>query len=233
MLAVITGASKGIGFAIAKTFIQQGFDLAICSRNQKEIEEAAAQLQQINSKACILAMACDLSRKKEVDLFAHKILDTFSAVEILINNTGRYLPGNLLDEPEFQLESLIETNLYSAYHLTRHLLPTMIVQKRGHIFNMSSVAALKAYPMGGSYSISKYALEGFSKNLRSEMMPYGIKVTTINPGATMSDSWKGSGISPERIMKADDIAAVIWSAYQLSPQAVVEEIVLRPLLGDL
>jgi NADP-dependent 3-hydroxy acid dehydrogenase YdfG len=109
----------------------------------------------------------------------------------------------------------------------------MITQKRGHIFNMSSVAALKAYPMGGSYSISKYALEGFSKNLRAEMMPYGIKVTTINPGATMSDSWKGSGISPERIMEADDIAAVIWNAYQLSPQAVVEEIVLRPLLGDL
>jgi short-subunit dehydrogenase len=97
---------------------------------------------------------------------------------------------------------------------------------------MSSVAALKAYPGGGAYSMSKFALEGFSKNLREELKGDLIKVTTVNPGATMSDSWKGSGIDESRIMRAQDIADMIYAVSGLSPQAVVEELVMRPQLGD-
>jgi NADP-dependent 3-hydroxy acid dehydrogenase YdfG len=174
-----------------------------------------------------------MSQKEDVLRFANSILETYASIDILVNNAGRFLPGDISNEADGLLETLIETNLYSAYHLTRALLPSMMNNKQGHIFNISSIAALKAYPQGGSYSISKYALEGFSKNLREEMKPYNIKVTTVNPGATMSDSWKGSGIDEDRIMKAEDIAAVVWSVYNLSPQAVVEEIVLRPQLGDL
>jgi short-subunit dehydrogenase len=103
----------------------------------------------------------------------------------------------------------------------------------GHIFNMCSVAGLKAYPGGGAYSVSKFALEGFTQNLRLELMTQGIKVTAIQAGATMSDSWAGSDIPAERMMRADDVATAIWSAYQLSPQSVVESILLRPQLGDL
>jgi NADP-dependent 3-hydroxy acid dehydrogenase YdfG len=98
---------------------------------------------------------------------------------------------------------------------------------------MSSIAALKAYPNGGAYSISKFALAGFSKNLREELKPHGIKVTTIYSGAVYTDSWKGSGVSEERIMEAADIAKVVYSAAHLTPQATIEEIVIRPQLGDL
>jgi len=129
-------------------------------------------------------------------------------------------------------------NLYSAYHLTRTLLPKMMHQQntsgsRGHIFNICSIASLKSYKNGGSYSISKFALAGFSKNLREEMKPYGIKVTAVYPGAVYTDSWAGSGIDPKRIMEASDIAEMIYASAQLSPQATVEDIVLRPQLGDL
>jgi len=124
-------------------------------------------------------------------------------------------------------------NLYSAYHLTRTLLPAMIARKAGHIFNMCSVASLKAYPNGGAYSISKFALAGFSANLREEMKAFGIKVTTVYPGAAYTDSWAGSGVDPQRIMEAGDIADMILAAARLSPQATVEEIILRPQLGDL
>jgi short-subunit dehydrogenase len=92
---------------------------------------------------------------------------------------------------------------------------------------------LNAYANGGAYSISKFALLGFSKNLREEMKPNGIKVTAVLPGATMSASWKGANIDPERIMVANDIATMVYAASQLSPQAVVEDIILRPQLGDL
>lgn len=232
-VAVITGASKGLGYAMAEKFVRENYHLAICARNKQEIKSAAAQLQEINPESCILAEVCDLSSKEELEHFAHQVKETFESIDVLINNAGRFIQGRLVDEPEGQLEVLLSTNLYSAYHLTRALLPVMMKKKSGHIFNISSVAGLKPYTLGGSYSISKFALQGFSENLRQELIPFGIKVTTVNPGATMSDSWKGSGITEDRIMKSSDIAEIIFASSQLSPQACVEDIVLRPLLGDL
>ena len=143
------------------------------------------------------------------------------------------MPGGVCDEPEGTLEKLIAVNLYSAYHLTRAILPKMIQARRGHIFNMCSIASLHAYKNGGSYSISKFALMGFSKNLREELKEYHIKVTAVYPGAVMTDSWSGFDNSDNRIMQADDVAKMILTASKLSPQAVVEDIILRPLLGDL
>ena len=143
------------------------------------------------------------------------------------------MPGSIYNEEEGVLEKMIEVNLYCAYHLTRALLPEMMKKKNGHIFNICSIAALKAYPNGGSYSISKYALMGFSKNLREEMKPYNIKVTTVYPGAVYTSSWKESGVDPKRIMETTDVADSIYTISKLSTQACVEDIVLRPQLGDL
>jgi short-subunit dehydrogenase len=109
----------------------------------------------------------------------------------------------------------------------------MLSQNKGHIFNMCSVASEKAYPNGGSYSISKFALLGFSKNLREELKPKGIKVTSILPGATWSDSWAGFEGPEERLMQARDVAEVVLAALRMSASAVMEDIVLRPQLGDL
>ena len=143
------------------------------------------------------------------------------------------MPGGVCDEPEGTLEKMIAVNLYSAYHLTRAFLPKMIAAKRGHIFNMCSIASLNAYKNGGSYSISKFALMGFSKNLREELKAHHIKVTAVYPGAVMTDSWSGFDNSDNRIMVADDVAKMILASSKLSPQAVVEDIILRPQLGDL
>ena len=152
---------------------------------------------------------------------------------MLVNNAGRYLPGSVYNEPEGTLQNMISTNLYSAYAVTRAVLPLMLPQKKGYIFNICSIAGMQAYANGGSYSISKFALIGFSKNLRLELMPHGIAVTTINPGATWSSAWAGVNLPKQRLMEATDIAAMIVACTTLSPQAVVEEITLRPLLGDL
>lgn len=233
MTIVITGATKGIGRAIAEKYATNGYDIAINARTEADLiafkKDFSTKYPAIN----VLTKVTDMSKKAEVIAFADYVKKHWTTIDVLVNNAGKFIPGNIVDEAEDALESMIDTNLYSAYHLTRALLPTMTAQGSGHIFNMCSIANLQAYPGGGSYSISKYALYGFSKNLRFELKDKGIKVTSVMPGATWSASWEGVDLPVSRLMQATDVAEAIWSACQMSPAAVVEDIVLRPQLGDL
>ena len=165
MHIVITGASRGIGFAIAETFAQNGFNLLLTSRNEINLYKAMEKLQARFSSVEIAAKAFDLSIKENAIAFAQWCLQK-AIPDVLVNNTGAFVPGNLSDETDGNLEEQMATNLYSAYNVTRGLLPAMMQKKSGHIFNICSIASLKAYPGGGSYSISKFALYGFSQNLR-------------------------------------------------------------------
>jgi short-subunit dehydrogenase len=229
--AVITGATQGIGKAVAELLLSEGFNVAICARSEDDLSQLKAAWQEQNPAALILAIAADFSKPDEVASFAIQVRQAFAHIDMLVNNAGIFQPGDIATEPRGQLENMMQVNLFSAYHLTRTLLPQM--QAGSHIFNMCSVASLKAYPNGGAYSITKYALLGFSENLREELKPIGIKVTAICPGATWSRSWSGSGVDRSRIMEADDVATMLWSAYKLSERADVETIVMRPLAGDL
>ena len=231
--AVITGATKGIGRAIAESLATEGYDVAVCSRHEADLKEMAADFAERFADVQLLTRVVDVSKKEEVLAFAQFIDTQWHRVDILVNNAGIFIPGAIHTEGEGDLEKMIETNLYSAYYLTRALLPLMMPLKKGYIFNMCSTASASAYTNGGSYSISKYALLGFSKNLRQELKTHGIKVTSIMPGATWSDSWAGFEAPEERLMQARDIAEAVVAALRMSASAVVEEIVLRPQLGDL
>ncbi|MBX2905764.1 MAG: SDR family oxidoreductase [Taibaiella sp.] len=230
--AVITGASQGIGYAITEKLLSEGYSVAICARTEAKLLAVAEDWRSKYPPSKVIAIAADLSSRDGVNSFAAEVLHSFPHIDVLVNNTGTFKPGTIASEPEGQLENMISTNLYSAYNLTRRLLPTM-QDRGGHIFNMCSVASLKAYPNGGAYSISKYALLGFSDNLREELREHSIKVTSVCPGAVWSPSWEGSGVAPERIMEATDVAAVLWNALSLSAQAVTETIIMRPIKGDL
>ena len=230
---IITGATKGIGRAIAEKFASEGFDLVVCSRNNDDLRAMKAAFKEQFPKVKLHTKKADLSKKKQVLAFAEFVKKTWDKFDVLMNNAGVFLPGEITKEADGTLESQIETNLYSAYHLTRAVLPLMLPQKSGHVFNMCSIASFMAYPNGGSYSISKFALLGFSKVLREELKTQGIKVTSIMPGATWSASWDGVDLPKERLAKAEDIAEVTWSAYVLSPSAVMEDVIVRPQLGDL
>jgi short-subunit dehydrogenase len=233
MNAIITGASKGLGKAIAHAFGALNYQLFVCSRGETALYAAVEELYLHHPNIKIKALPADLSTKEGCDAFAAFVLKNAATIDILVNNAGSFVPGSIYNEPEDQLTQMINTNLYSAYHLTRALVPKMIAQKSGHIFNMCSIASVSAYANGGSYSISKYALLGFGKNLREELKPFSIKVTNILPGAVYTDSWAGSGVDTNRIMEAEDISKLVVAASQLSAQACVEEIVIRPQLGDL
>jgi short-subunit dehydrogenase len=231
--AVVTGATQGIGKAIAEKLLQEGFSIAICARNAHDLETLEKKWNEQYPLASIVAYNADLTSKEDLVTFAATILAAFPVIDVLVNNAGTYFPGTIADEPDGYLEQLMAINLYSAYHLTRQLLPEMKARKAGHIFNICSIASLRAYANGGSYGITKYALLGFSENLREELKPDKIKVTAICPGATYSRSWEQSGVGPEDIMKASDVANMLWAAYHLSADADVETIVMRPLKGDL
>jgi short-subunit dehydrogenase len=232
---VITGASKGIGKAIAQAFAEdkQGNCLFLCARNKEVLHETAVNLQKRFPRAQIEFKVCDMSNENEVKEFANWVLSFQKPIHILVNNAGQFISGSVHNEPEGLLQKLMAINLYSAYQLTRLLLPHMMMNKKGHIFNLCSIASLNAYANGGAYSISKFAMMGFSKNLREEMKPYNIKVTTIYPGATATDSWNEDEVDFSKMLQAEDIAKIIYTCSELSTQAVPEEIVLRPLQGDI
>jgi short-subunit dehydrogenase len=231
--AIITGATQGIGKAIAERLLKEGFSIAICARNKEELYHIQQEWKQQYPTANIIAIPTDMGNKEAVSAFADTILKEFPTIDILVNNAGTFLPGALADEPDGHLETLMAVNLYSAYYMTRAILPYMKQQKKGHIFNMCSVASLQPYTNGGSYAITKYALSGFSENLREELKPYNIRVTALYPGATYSRSWEGSGVDAKRMIACDDIANILYASYVLSAQADVETIVIRPLQGDL
>ena len=232
MNAIITGASRGIGMEIAKIFALHGYNLYLTARNEAKLLDTVNELQVLFPNIQIDAKAFDLGKKQQAIHFGEWVSHTADTIDVLINNAGTFIPGNISDEPDGALETMLEVNLFSAYYVTRTVLPKMMAQKSGHIFTICSIAALHAYKNGGAYSISKFALLGMTKNLRLELMPHNIKVTAVIPGAVYTDSWKGF-VEPERIMQPEDIATLIYTASNLSMQATVEEIVIRPQAGDL
>ena len=233
MNAIITGASKGIGKAIAKMLASKGVNLALCARGETELIDLMKEIENQYPEPDIYISMVDVSKKEEILRFVTEVNDHLGQVDILVNNAGVFIPGEICIEDDGLIEKMIETNLYSAYYLTRAIVGKMIEKRKGHIFNMCSVASLFAYPNGGSYSISKFALYGFNKVLREELKDKGIKVTAILPGATWSDSWAGVELPHERLMEADDIAKAVWAAIDTGPSAVIEEILMRPQQGDL
>lgn len=232
-LAVVTGGSKGIGKAVIVKLVSEGFDVITCARSSNDLEALESEIATSFQDGRIYWLSADLSKRDDVQKFLDLIKSLDRKVEILVNNTGVFIPGQINNEEEGVLEKTLETNVYSAYHLTRGILPPMMKEKKGHIFTICSTASITAYANGGSYCISKFALLGMTKVLREELKPYNIKVTALLPGATLTSSWEGTDLPEDRFMKSEDVADSVWAAYSLSAGAVIEEILLRPVLGDI
>lgn len=233
MNAVVTGSTKGIGRALVKGLLKEGWNVAATSRHMEDLQMLQAESKnEFPGQECLIH-AVDFYSKKNTIEYGQTIRAHWPEIDLLINNAGIFFPGSVHTEEDGILEETIQLNLFSPYHLTRTLLPGMMKRKKGHIINMCSIASLRSYPNGGAYTISKFALLGFSKALREEMKPYGIKVTSVMPGATWSASWEGADYPDDRLMPSEDIAEVILSTTRLGPSSVVEEIIIRPQLGDL
>ncbi len=231
-LIVVTGGTKGIGRAIIKRFAANGFDIITCARNFPDLESLKIAVEKAYPGIEVYIFKSDLSEKKSAMKFINGVIGLNKHVTVLVNNIGSFISGQIHNEDEGTLEKMIETNLYSGYHITRGLIKAMMERKEGYVFNICSVAGIAPYLNGASYCISKYAQLGMTKVLREEMKPFGIRVTAIIPGSTLTASWDGTELPESRFIESEDIANTIYNAWSLSKNTVIEEIIMRPQLGD-
>ncbi|HEX8425558.1 SDR family oxidoreductase [Hymenobacter sp.] len=232
---VVTGGTKGIGRAVVSRFLRAGRPVVTCARSAADLVQLQTTVGQEVPGAVLHTLCADLSVAEDCHRFTDFVLSLEGEVDVLVNNTGAFLPGRLQDEPTdgSQLRQMLAANLLSAYDVTLPLLPGLIARRQGHIFNICSTASITAYPNGGSYGIAKHALYGLTRNLREELKQHDIRVTAVLPGATLTASWAGVDLPAERFIQAEDVADAIFSTYSLSPHAVVEELLIRPQLGDI
>lgn len=229
---LITGATKGMGRAMAFRFARAGMDVAVTARTEADVQALKDTLLQEYPDIDVLALATDVSSQSDIDRLADRIKTDWGTLDLLINNAGIFLQDNLLTEPEGNLDRSLQINVYGPYRLCRRLVPLMLEAGKGHIINICSVASKISFPNAGSYVISKHALLGLTRALRMELKEKHIKVTALMPGATWTASWEGADIPKERIMPVEDIAEAVYAVWSMGPSTVVEEMQLRPQLGD-
>jgi len=227
MVAVISGATRGVGRALALTLAKEGYDLALSSRNITDLTELKAEIE-TSFNTSVLVFDADLSVKDEAISFSNKVLETFKTVDVLINNLGRYNIGKFTDE-DCDLGLMMKTNLNSAYHITKSIAVNMGNNNNGHIFNICSVLSLSPRVDAATYTISKHALKGFNDVLREEMREHNVKVTAIYPGSINTSSWEGIIAPKEKFVQPEDIAETVKTCLSISENANIEEIVINPL----
>jgi NADP-dependent 3-hydroxy acid dehydrogenase YdfG len=237
-VVLITGASQGIGEAIAKVFAKEvrGVRLALVARNEKNLQAVARACAKLAGGAgakAVEVFVCDVAQEAEVAAMAAAVKKRFGRVDVLVNNAGVFAGAPFAETVVAEFDRIVAANLRSAFLVTRAFLPAMVERKSGDVFFMSSIAGLDAYPNGAAYCAAKFGVTGLAKVLRAETKDKGVRVCCVHPGATWSPSWSASGVRPERIMPAADVARAFLDVYQLTRNTVVEEIVLRPQLGDL
>ena len=231
-VVVVTGASQGIGAAIARAFASEvkGVRLALVARNEANLARVARSCAALGAEAEVFA--CDVSSEASVEEMAARVLRCYRAVDVLVNNAGKYVGAPFLKTSVADFDRMVAANLRGLFLVTRAFVPSMVERGRGDIFNMGSIAGITAYPGAAAYTAAKFGVAGLSQVLRLELKGKGVRVCCVYPGPTVSPSWKGSGVDPTRLMPASDVARAFVDCYRLSRRTVVEELVLRPQLGD-
>jgi len=231
--ALITGASRGIGFAVAKRVLPDASCLLITSRNKVRINKAKRLLEK-GASASIVAGSFDHSNAQSAaKSLAAWATRNVTALDLLVLNAGFYVEGSLQEIGATDFEENLRVNFTVNHYIVQHLLPLIKRSSLRRIVITGSTAAYEAYPAVPTYGVAKWALRGYAANLRRELMHHNIGVTFVAPGGTLTDMWAGEVIPPERLLEPDDIAKLVHAIITLSSQAVVEEIIFRPMLGDM
>ena len=222
--AIITGGSRGLGKATAIAFANQGIDVAITGRNEADLKETVAELKALGVNATYATF--DIGNYEEVKKGIQEIMNTFKTVDILVNNAGIAAFGSFLEMDVNQWQSIIQTNVMGMYYVTKEVLPYLIANNQGDIFNVSSTAGLAGNPNTSAYSASKFAVIGMSESLMKEVRKNNIRVCTLTPSTIASDMSIQLGIaskdSTETVLQPEDFAELIVSALQLPRRALLK-----------
>jgi NAD(P)-dependent dehydrogenase (short-subunit alcohol dehydrogenase family) len=230
---VVTGASQGIGAEVAKAFAKNKKDnvVLLLARSEEKLKDITKACQKLGSDAYYFV--CDVTKDKQVQDVAKEIINQWGAPDVLVNNAGCYSPSSIATTSGESFRAQVDVNLTSAFIVTQAFLPAMLAKKSGDLFFLCSIASLHAYPGSIAYCAAKHGLLGLSRVLREELKLKGMRVTAVMPGATLTPAWDGVDLPPERFIPSSDIAKTIVDIHQLDRATTVEEIVVRPQLGDI
>jgi len=225
-IALVTGASRGIGLAVARKLGRLGAKVSLCARDVKRLEVAAGELQSDGTNT--LAVAADVTRPDDVAAFVAKTVRSLGPIEILVNNAGIGYFGPTHQADESIWDSVLDTNLKSVFLTSKAVAPGMIERRSGHIINIASLAGKNAFAGGGIYCASKWGLLGLTECMAEDLRPYGIRVSAICPGTVATDFSPHAGKDPAKMLQAEDIARVAELIVTQAPQSFISEVLLRP-----
>jgi 3-oxoacyl-[acyl-carrier protein] reductase len=228
-VAVVTGAGRGIGAAIARTVAAIGATVVLCGRTRKTLETTAQAMARAGGQAEVAV--CDVADLKSVEALAGQVERTLGRVDILVNNAGiGGFGGPLHALAPLDWDQILNTNLRGVYYMIRSLVPLMIRAKTGHIINISSLAGKNALPNGAAYAASKWGLNGLSYSVAEELRSHNIRVSVLCPGSTDTELTPHTGKDAAKMLQPDDIAHVVAMLVTQAPQSFVSEVLLRPTL---
>lgn len=229
----VTGASSGIGRAIAEKFSQEGCTVVVTARRKSRLEEIVRGIK-LNGREA-KAFVCDVSSERSVFSTAKKIQEKYGTIDVLINNAGATVFKSFLDTPTKDYDNVIDTNLKGPFLCMKAVLPQMIKKKSGHIINILSVAANTTFENSSVYSASKAGLQAMATCIRKEVRVHNIKICNIYPGAVETDMWdiKARREFSDRMMAPADIAGITYDVYNKPANVLIEDIIIRPARGDI
>jgi len=226
-VAVITGAGRGIGAAVAASLAHLGARAVLCGRSRDPLETTAAAIQNSGGQSSV--MECNVTDLHSVEALAQRVERTFSKVDILVNNAGIGGSGGPLHQlPPDVWDLVLNTNLRGVYYCIRSFAPLMIRSHGGHIINISSIAGRNPLPNGAAYAASKWGLNGLTYSVAEELRGHNIRVSVICPGSTYTEFSPHDGMNTEKMLQASDVAHVVTMLVTQAPQSFASEIVLRP-----
>ncbi|MDI5886343.1 3-ketoacyl-ACP reductase [Flavobacterium yafengii] len=221
--ALITGAGKGIGKAIAIALAKEGVNVILVARTQEEIDSVAAKVRSLRVKA--LAITADVADINSVNAAVAKALAEFGTIDILINNAGIAAFGKFLELEPTDWERIIQVNLMGTYYVTRAVLPNMIERQTGDIINISSTAGLSGNALTSAYSASKFAVLGLTESLMQEVRKHNIRVTALTPSTVATDMAKELNLTDgnhDKVMQAEDMAELIIAQLKLNRRVFIK-----------
>ncbi|MBW1654871.1 3-ketoacyl-ACP reductase [Flavobacterium quisquiliarum] len=221
--ALITGAGKGIGKAVAIALAKEGVNLILVSRTKSDIDQLAEETAKLGVKT--LALSADVSDIASINSAIEKAIAEFKSIDILINSAGIASFGKFLElEPE-AWERIIQVNLMGTYYTTRAVIPNMIERQTGDIINISSTAGLNGNALTSAYSASKFAVLGLTDSLMQEMRKHNIRVTALTPSTVATDMAKDLNLTdgnPEKVMQSEDMADLIIAQLKLNRRVFIK-----------
>jgi NADP-dependent 3-hydroxy acid dehydrogenase YdfG len=225
-VAIITGASRGIGFAVAQRLGTLGANLSLCARDAGRLASAADELRPLT--AGVFAAAVDVRHGDQIVAFVQNTEKTLGPVDILVNNAGIGYFGPTHEATEANWDSVLDTNLKSVFLASKAVAPGMIQRRGGHIINIASLAGKNAFAGGGIYCASKWGLMGLTECMAEDLRGYGIRVSAICPGSVATDFSPHGKKDISKMLQAEDIAHVVEMIVTQAPQSFISEVLLRP-----